>query len=281
MHKILLALLPFIVQTAAANSIDQCLLSTLKSASAETTIAEIRSLCAKPQLQTESISSSQPLAATQEPVRASITTRTKSEDANEKNPFSLTAYRPNYILMASYNDKINEEAFTNIFPDANMDHTEAKFQISFKARMAKGVLGGELWGAFTQQSWWQLFNSDESAPFRETNYEPEIYLRWVTNYEILGFTNRTLQFGFNHESNGRGTLLSRSWNRLMAGATFERGNLAINSHAWYRIPEEEEDDDNPNINEYMGYGDLQLLYKWDQQNIGLTLLNNLRSDNKG
>jgi len=40
---------------------------------------------------------------------------------------------------------------------------------------------GDLWFGYTQVAYWQLFNSEISAPFRETNYEPEVYVSFLTN----------------------------------------------------------------------------------------------------
>ncbi|MFT4823609.1 MAG: phospholipase A1 [Halioglobus sp.] len=57
--------------------------------------------------------------------------------------------------------------------------------------------------------------------------------------------------------------------------------MSLGVRAWYRIPENEEDDDNPHLYNYYGYGDLKSVWKWNQQEFALTLRNNLRSDNKG
>ncbi|MBL4826838.1 MAG: phospholipase A [Spongiibacteraceae bacterium] len=261
----------------ASNNMKLCLLEQLQKSPGNKTVNEIRTLCqAQNSLQKQQVV---PNDATS--VEDAITTRFSSEEVSEADSFTLTAYKPNYLLFATYNDKKNEAPFTAVYPDANMDDVEAKFQVSFKVRMMEGVLGADLWGAYTQQSWWQVYNADESAPFRETNYEPEIFLRWDTDFELLGFKTRMLKFGFNHESNGRGEALSRSWNRLIAGALLEKGNLAIHARTWYRLPEDNEDDDNPDIIEYVGHGDLKVFYKMDRQLIGMTLTNNLRSDNKG
>lgn len=37
--------------------------------------------------------------------------------------------------------------------------------------------------SYTQRSWWQLSNKKESSPFRDTNYEPQIFIGWATDYQ--------------------------------------------------------------------------------------------------
>ena len=210
--------------------------------------------------------------------------RLAREEALMNNPFVLIPHYRNYILPVTYNSKVNEEPFTSAFPGVEMDDIEAKFQISFKIRLLEDLIGnGDLWAGYTQQNWWQVYNSDESAPFRETNYEPEVLMVWDNDWQIGGLTNSKISFGFNHQSNGRGELLSRSWNRILAGASFEKENFVGRLRVWHRIEESESDDDNPNMEKFYGHGDLMMAYHWGNHEFAALMRNNLRFDggNKG
>ena len=67
--------------------------------------------------------------------------------------------------------------------------------------------------------------------------------------------------GLNHESNGRGfSNLSRSWNRVLGQAVFDANSLAVLLRAWYRIPVDDDEDDNPQMHRYYGYGDIRAIW---------------------
>ncbi len=71
-------------------------------------------------------------------------------------------------------------------------------------------------------------------------------------------------------------------------------NLFLKAEGWYRIPEDDKGaefydgtnvnakgDDNPNIEDYMGYGDIEIKYLYGDHQLGLMLRNNFKSENKG
>ncbi len=203
---------------------------------------------------------------------------------NRSSGFVIRPYRSNYLLPLAYNNSPNMDASLDLDPDARPQKAEAKFQISFKVKLWEDVLGKDmdLWFAYTQLAFWQVYNKQFSSPFRETDYEPELLLNFRTDYDLLGLKGRMINIGLNHQSNGRSQPLSRSWNRVVANFGFERDRFNLLARAWYRIPENEKDDDNPDIDKYMGYGELWGFYYWKKQRFAVMLRNNLRpSDNRG
>ena len=203
---------------------------------------------------------------------------------SRRGKFAVTPYRSSYILPYTWNASPNEGPVRAAEPDRTVQHEEVKFQISFKSKLWEDVLGRDidLWAAYTQLSFWQFYNFDDSAPFRETNYEPELLLNLRTDYCLLGFRGRYVNAGFNHQSNGRAEPLSRSWNRAVANAGFERGDFVVVLSGWYRIPEAGSEDDNPGIERFVGYGQVGVETAWRGHRFGLSLRNNLRGrGNKG
>ena len=201
----------------------------------------------------------------------------------------LGFYRPTYLLFARYTDRVNSQPFTPIFqaagvPRETLDDFEAKFQFSFKGRVwTTDDRRWGVWAAYTQQSHWQIFNdrNQVSRPFRETNYMPELFVSYRPGVSLPGgFQWTLLNAGFNHQSNGRADPVSRSWNRLFAEFGVERENFALFVKAWHRIKEDATKDDNPDITDYLGYGELNALYRWRDHTFTLAGRGNL-STSKG
>ena len=164
------------------------------------------------------------------------------------NPFVLYPYENNYLLY-TYTSDMNKEAISSYNWADKAKNDEVKFQLSLAFPLWRGILGDNsvLAASYTQRSWWQLSNRGASSPFRETNY--------------AGWTLRDIETGLNHESNGRSDPTSRSWNRVYARLMAQNGNFLAEIKPWYRIPENENNDDNPDITKYMGYYRAKLGYE--------------------
>jgi len=223
----------------------------------------------------------QPDVTTGEPEVIDSEQRIKSEGDEDESQFAVTLHRPNYFLPLTYNDNPNEKTYEQANEEVPNNY-EAKFQLSFRMLLWENIFddNGDLYGAYTQLSLWQIYN--ESSPFRETNYEPELFLKFDTDFNVFGLRNKLLILGINHQSNGQGGEFSRSWNRLYIEFVAKKGNFLMALKPWYRIPESDENDDNPDIADFLGYGQLSGAYKWRKNVCSFALRNNLSfDDNKG
>ena len=181
------------------------------------------------------------------------------------NVFAITQHRQNYLLPFTYVKNPNSAGNQDL-TEENVDSKEAKFQVSMKLPLYLEDTGFDgLYFGFTLTSFWQLYNSEVSKPFRETNYEPEVFWQKTGDYSVLGYKFNTFQLGFNHMSNGQSGLRSRSWNRIFASITFSDNDDIYYLKTWYRVPEDEKDDpldasgdDNPDIEDF--YGRFELGY---------------------
>lgn len=196
--------------------------------------------------------------------------------------YSIQLYRPNYLLLASHSTRPNEAPFELLFdalenPDGELKSTEAEFQLSFKARLwtTENRRFG-IWAAYTQNSQWQVYNDELSRPFRETNYQPELIASFSPDLSFGDVHWQLFNFGYNHQSNGRSDPISRSWDRLIAEFGIERGNFALLVRPWIVI--NDGGDDNPDITDYYGHGDITAVYKWRGNSFALMGRGNLSTE---
>ncbi|TWI12089.1 phospholipase A1 [Lysobacter ruishenii] len=198
--------------------------------------------------------------------------------------FNLRAYKPVYLLPVFWTSDPNRQPSASDTGGGTgeplpLDNTEAKFQLSFKTKIAENLFGdnGDLWTAYTQSSRWQVYNGDESRPFRETNYEPEVMLVFRNNYSLLGWRGRMLALGINHQSNGRADPVSRSWNRVILNIGLDRDDWALTVRPWWRIPEGSREDENPGIEDYVGRADATLVRRWNGHEFAVMARHSLRT----
>lgn len=199
--------------------------------------------------------------------------------------FNLRAYRPVYVMPWVGTTEVNQTPSSPTRPGQptqELSSSEVQFQLSWKTKAWQGVFGdyGDLWLAYTQSSRWQVFNAESSRPFRETNYEPEVLLVFPTNYSLGGWTGRMLGIGINHESNGRDEPRSRSWNRVTATVAFDRPGWTLSIRPWWRVSEDLEDDDNPDIEDYIGRADVRLIRRVRHHELSAMVRHTLRDGDR-
>lgn len=274
-----------------AETMDECLFNAVKSATATTQVGELREFCKKRQaeLPAQSPGAADDIAAAAQTAGV-VEKRLALERYTHDNPFVLTPHRPNYLLPISFSSNPNRELFER-FSNGNLQNTEVEFQLSLKVLIFENLLGdnGHLSFAYTNRSFWQAYNREISAPFRDSNHEPEVFFTLENDTMLWGMRNSANQFFFNHQSNGRGGELSRSWNRLMFNSIWEKDSFVLAFTPWYRLPEDRkrypldpDGDDNPDIEHYLGHFELRGIYQIDHdETFSVMLRNNLRSDNKG
>lgn len=184
--------------------------------------------------------------------------RIKTHELNYFSPFS-------YAFNHSYRET---------YPKKDFREGEAKFQLSIKKAIFEDLFGSKisLNFGYTQTAWWQLYA--DSAPFRELNYAPEVFLS--RTFEHTG-SLKNISIGFLHQSNGKDdeNMESRSWNRAYFKLTYKIGRVAIQPRIWYIVPESSLEG-NRDIAKYLGYFDAKITYLGKDVFVQATLRNSLR-----
>ena len=197
-------------------------------------------------------------------------------ERSAREAFGVRPYRTNYLLPVAYNANPNQ----NVAPAESLDipllagaldDVEMKFQLSFEVPLWTRLLRRDLdlYFAYTQLAFFQAYNREYSSPFRETNYEPELGLNWAPDVAVFGWRLRSARLALNHQSNGRSQPLSRSWNRLLLQTRAGRDDLALGLRLW--LPLEDEPPDNPDIVDYLGFGELHAAYRPGRHRLGLMI----------
>lgn len=191
----------------------------------------------------------------------------------------LRAFHPGTIAAAA-SDRVNRQptspnAANSATTLTDYDKQEMRFTISVRTKLAAGLfsprestLRDSLWAAYTAQSSWQVFNSALSRPFRNTDHMPELIYVYPTTLPLPGgWTWRYTGAGLVHQSNGQSDPLSRSWNRAYLMAGLEKDNLLnLQLRWWKRLNESSAKDNNPDIVQRIGRGDITLGWNINSKN---------------
>ena len=194
--------------------------------------------------------------------------------------FLLLPHKGNFLLPISYNHKARENSsrsvLLNEFPERGRynKELETEFQISFSINIFSDILGSDydFYLGYTHHSWWQVYNKNWSRPFRETNYNPEFFFRKV--YSVKGDSNNIQlvlnDMGYQHQSNGQIQELSRSWDRIYIRQIYSWKRLLFTLNLWHRMSDDI--DDNPDIQRYLGYGELSIDYRFKKAMAGIRII---------
>lgn len=167
-------------------------------------------------------------------------------------------YEDNFMITGvPLNKSINEET------------ADIKYQISFKQLLTRKTLplDSYLFLTYTQTAFWTIYAA--SSPFEEINFNPGISLGkpvYNSKDRLIGMAFLTAQ----HESNGRDSIYSRSWNKISLSfhATLD-DRIHMSIECWYPFRYKE---DNPDLMEYMGPGELNLTYDLRPDKLSLEVM---------
>ncbi|MEZ4705533.1 MAG: phospholipase A [Bdellovibrionota bacterium] len=173
-------------------------------------------------------------------------------DPNDRPPLFL--HRDNYLLVGG--DTLGRSG-----------NAVFKFQISGKFQ----VLWSKLYIAYTQRSFMALRQS--SFPFYDHNFEPEIFYNLLEkNYHWF----EGVQFGLNHQSNGKAGADSRSWNRAYAKFYFENGAFYFRPGIYIPFLDDAGTGHTESLAKYMGVVSLETGYRW-KKNLELSAIGKVGS----
>lgn len=164
--------------------------------------------------------------------------------------------------------------------DVNKKTADAKYQVSFKYLLTRNTLPFDsyLFLTYTQKAFWDVY--DRSKPFKEINFNPGLNLGFPVfdrKDELLGMAFLKAE----HESNGRDSIYSRSWNRIsLAFHVNLKKRTTLSAEIWFPFKYKK---DNPDIIDYVGLGELNFSYKIepDQWAVDVMLQKGLNWDWKG
>ena len=97
-----------------------------------------------------------------------------------------------------------------------------------------------------------------------------------TKYRFLGLDGVFTGIGINHQSNGRSNPLSRSWNRVILQLGLETTSWSIVLRPWLRLQEDAIEDNNPDIEDYVGRAELLTAFSKGKHDVSITIRHSLR-----
>lgn len=167
----------------------------------------------------------------------------------------FTPYKDNYLIFGQMRMDDGSPPFSG-------EQLDTKFSLglSFSLFSQSELLDflDPLRFGYSQLSWWNI--ADDSSPFTEHNYNPEMYWDFTQpGRPLLGDFPYVNRVGLEHQSNGLSGLDSRSWDRIYAQKTYHLlQQLRVGVKLWQVIGTDWQNDD---IEDYLGSGQVSLEYE--------------------
>lgn len=155
------------------------------------------------------------------------------------------------LINAPYFGLFKDNYFTvgtSIGHKPSRTNSDVKFQISIAQRLTRTTLPGNsfIFLMYTQKTFWNVF--EKSLPMHDLNFNPGI--GWSIPFFSKGRYAGKLTLLIEHESNGRDSIQSRSWNRItLSGSTIIDRWLMVHAKIWIPIIDGE---NNRDILKYCG-----------------------------
>ena len=220
-------------------------------------------------------------AATDANIERALSKNWELDREDQRGTFHIMEYQPMYIMPVRFTDRPTKQpqslnAERPIPESRDYQNVEVKFQVSLKAKILQDAFAkGDVWVAFTQQAHWQMYNGGLSRPFRELNYEPELIFTYPTNFSAGNLKLKMLGLSINHQSNGKEESQSRSWNRFILIVLGKWERVTFNFQLWKRFTETAMEDDNPQIEDYIGRCRLTTIIPIGKTALSIAMRNNL------
>lgn len=201
-------------------------------------------------------------------INAQTYTREEFNDLLQKPPY-FTINKANYFISGvPTNETINENT------------ANAKYQISFKQIITRNLLPWDayMYMTYTQKSFWDIYR--ESLPFKEINFNPSLVIEKAL-FDKSNKLKGIVALSYEHESNGRDSIFSRSWDRVsLKYSTKVSKKTAASFKMWFPY---KYDEGNPELLEYVGLGEVNFMHiiKKDEIKFSLMLRKGLNLKAKG
>lgn len=170
---------------------------------------------------------------------------------------NFSIYKDNYFITG-----------TTLRETPSKENLDIKYQVSFKHLLLRKPVFDNVYAfiTYTQKSFWSIYK--ESSPFEDINFNPSIGL-------MRPYTGKNGRIGYyslmvEHESNGRDSLASRSWNFISLNWRGELNNsMFLRTKVLIPLTV---GDENSDLLDYVSFADAGMTYVFKKDKLYADIL---------